>query len=111
MDSPTKRRDLIAHLYTIADKVRSLKGKRVLIVAKGFEKLFLDTDNRDTFYRYGHDWDQDILAYSIASGELSKLYMKMHKHLVIVTTIGFSYGQEVYREALKALYFQDTELD
>lgn len=55
-----KRRDLRVALEEIGDKVRSLKGKRVLIIARGFEEA-VNNGGEDILFRYGHDWDQDVV--------------------------------------------------
>lgn len=104
VDADPERRDLVVELQNLAGRVRSLKGKRVLIIAKGFEKRFAGKDERyrlTMFSRLGHDWDQDVVE-DASNRELGKLYNSMGKHLVIVTTIGFSSGQEVYEEAVRS---------
>lgn len=105
VDSGEERRDLVVDLHNIADRVKSLKGKHILIIVKGqFEKMFVNKDKsyqNSMFNRLGHDWDQDVVE-DASNRELGKLYNSMGKHLVIVTTIGFSYGPEVYEEAVKS---------
>lgn len=104
IDINERRRDLAVELHEIENKVRSLKGKRVLVVARGgFERLFLEQDNPkwSMYGRYGHDWHQNVIEGSNTS-RTGEPFRQMGKHLVIITAIGFSYGQEVYENAVKS---------
>lgn len=76
-------------------EIRALEGKRILIIAKGFEGEVKDLPELE-IYKFGHHWDQDVL-----DGRLVQTYRDMKKNLVIITTIAFSCGQEVYDKAIR----------
>lgn len=83
-------------LLTIADQVKAMDSNLILIIAKGFDKLFI----KDTHRRLGHDWEQDVLEDPYNS-EWGKLYGNMNKHIVIITTIE-SPGTESYNQAVSS---------
>lgn len=93
-------------LGELADKIRAIEGERVLIVARGFERLI--SLHSDSFWltRLGHDWDQSVV-YDAPNRPWGKLYTDMGKQVVILTTIGFSLGNEIYDEAVKSAVGSD----
>lgn len=69
-------------LLVIADQVKAMDANLILVVAKGFENMFINIDHPRT----GHDWEQDVLENS-RNSEWGNLYTNMNKHAVIITTI------------------------
>lgn len=88
--------DVTKNLDQFADKVRLVRGNRMLMIARGFEKVLPNTKHD----RAGHDWDQ-IVVENPKDTRWGKLYSKINKHIVIITTIGFSAGQERYDETVR----------
>lgn len=89
--------DVTNNLDQFADKVRLVNGNRVLMIARGFEKVLPET----TFNRAGHDWDQ-VVVESPEKTRWGKLYSGISKHIVIITTIGFSAGRERYDKNVRS---------
>jgi|SRR3989338_716901 len=105
-DIDPKEWDVTNRLCQFADKVRSMTGNRVLIIARGFERVLAGTTDQYRLSRAGHDWDQNVLE-DPNNTTWGKLYTGMNKHLVIVTTIGFSAGSEAYEETVKSAVGSD----
>lgn len=87
------------------DRIKKLSGRRILLIVKGFEETVSNAPE-DILTRFGHDWDQDIVE-DAKNTDLGKLYNGMGKHLVIVTTIGFSSGRNAYEKAVKTACASD----
>lgn len=98
--SPTES-DLTNRLLKFADRVRLIRGNRVMMVARGFEGVLAKTTDPYRLSRAGHDWDQAVLEDS-ENTKWGKLYRVMNKHVAIVTTIRFSAGLEAYNNAVKS---------
>lgn len=96
-----RRLTMKSELFVFADDVRRLEGNRVMVVAKGFERLFV-VEDRPTNYRVGHDWDQQIREEISVDQELKNKYREIGKQVVIVTTIGFSCGPAAYDRAVRS---------
>lgn len=93
--------DVTRDLGQSVNKIRSMNGNRVLMIARGFEKVLANTTDTYRLNRAGHDWDQDVLEHHEKTG-WSKPYSEINKHVVIITTIGLSAGQEAYDKAVKS---------
>jgi len=100
-DIDPKEWDVTNRLHKFADKVRSMNSNRLLMIARGFERVLADTTDTYRLSRAGHDWDQNVVE-DPKNTTWGKLYMDMNKHLVIVTTIGFSAGAEAYDKTVKS---------
>jgi len=91
------------------DKIRKMEGRRVLVIARGFEKRMqhlIDAQDENLVARAGHDWDQDMTEESAAALTMGKrketvqdLYRKIGKEIIIMTTIDKSSGDDAYENA------------
>lgn len=91
------------------DKIRKMEGRRVLVIARGFEKRMqhlIDTEDENLVARAGHDWDQNMTEESAAALTMGKrketvqdLYRKIGKETIIMTTIDKSSGDDAYENA------------
>lgn len=82
-------------LYIMADMVSELPGKKVLVLAKGFEGFSLEKRGWDV--RTGHHYDQVI-------GENKRLverYIECGKKVALITHISSDLDKEVYSRALQ----------
>lgn len=98
-DSDPNEWDVTNRLMQFANQVRSMDGNRLLMIARGFERVLTDTTDWFRLSRAGHDWDQRVVEDPKNTG-WGKLYTGMEKHLIIITTIGFSSGPEVFEKTV-----------
>lgn len=93
--------NLVNNLLESIQAIHSAGQPRVLVVAKGFENALSDTTDIYRLSRAGHDWDQALVEGS-ETLNWGQPFRSMGKHLVVVTTIGFSAGKENYDKAVRS---------
>lgn len=86
----------------LKENLSAARGIGILVVARGFERLVSShmgssgEANLIDSYRWGHDYDQDIVESSILSGEVSRRKL----NIVVLTHIDTSANEEVVKGAL-----------
>lgn len=97
LEDDSRNSDLTLQLSELGNRIKSLKGKSILITVGGFEKRFVTDDGkRETMsYRISHNYDQGTV-------ELQKKFKEAGKQLIIVIKIGLSCGQNAYEDAVRS---------
>lgn len=94
--------DIVRELLELQESIQRLQCKRVLILAHGFEgiiKRVMASNGSDyVLSRAGHDYDQNVFE----SRELEGAYRGIKKKIVILTHVGYSFGNEVYDVAFRS---------
>lgn len=94
------QRDIVPQLLRFSKRIKAMPGRKVMILVRNYERALADEKSKYILARHGHDWNQDVverveLWEEIYSG-------KKGKHLIIITTIEFSCGEEIYKIAVRS---------
>lgn len=94
--------DIVHQLLELRESIQRLQCKRVLILAYGFagiiKRVMAGNSSDYLLSRAGHDYDQNIAE----SLRLKKAYEGIKKKIIILTHVGYSFGNEVYDASLRS---------